>query len=208
MTDPDRQKTGGKSARNKKKRNRKAEPQQTPEQARAVSKAIDAAMAEPVAAVADATPMDNAPTDSFVETAASAAPAEAPASAPAERVASFRERMASVMAAEENASDKPAAPTDVAPQATPASASAPVAGIQAIANAYRDYTRKSLEDAQAFAENLSAARSLDKAVEAQTEFARQACQTFADNSRRIRELHRELFWQAFRLPNWPLDRSR
>ena len=95
-----------------------------------------------------------------------------------------------------------------APQATPASASAPVAGIQAIANAYRDYTRKSLEDAQAFAENLSAARSLDKAVEAQTEFARQACQTFADNSRRIRELHRELFWQAFRLPNWPLDRSR
>ena len=75
--------------------------------------------------------------------------------------------------------------------------------IQAIANAYRDYTKQSLEDAQSFAEKLTAARSLDKAVEAQTEFARQACETFADNSRKIRELHRELFWQAFRLPSWP-----
>ena len=76
-------------------------------------------------------------------------------------------------------------------------------GIQAIANAYRDYTRKSLEDAQSFAEKLSAARSLDKAVEAQAEFAKKACENFAADSRKIRELHRELFWQAFRLPNWP-----
>jgi phasin family protein len=80
-------------------------------------------------------------------------------------------------------------------------------GIQALANAYRDYTRKSLEDAQSFAEKLSAARTFDKAVEAQTEFAKKACETFAADSRKIRELHRELFWQAFRLPNWPLGRT-
>jgi phasin family protein len=114
--------------------------------------------------------------------------------------------MASVAAPANTAPGKPVAPADIAqPPASPAAA--PAVGIQAIANAYREYTRKSLEDAQNFAEKLSAARSLDKAVEAQTEFARQACETFADNSRKIRELHRELFWQAFRLPNWPTGRT-
>ena len=112
--------------------------------------------------------------------------------------------MASVMPPADTAPAKPAAPRETAQAApAPSPAAAPATGIQAIANAYRDYTRKSLEDAQLFAEKLTAARSLDKAVEAQTEFARQACETFADNSRKIRELHRELFWQAFRLPNWP-----
>ncbi|TKW75316.1 MAG: phasin family protein [Bradyrhizobium icense] len=101
-----------------------------------------------------------------------------------------------------------AAPAEAKAVPSPAPAAAPSASIQAIANAYRDYTKQSLEDAQSFAEKLSAARSFDKAVEAQTEFARQACETFADNSRKIRELHRELFWQAFRLPNWPTGRSQ
>lgn len=123
----------------------------------------------------------------------------APPAAPTERVASFAERMASVIPPTEIVSVKPAAPVDV----TPSAAVAPATGIQAIANAYRDYTRKSLEDAQSFAEKLTAARSLDKAVEAQTEFARQACETFADNSRKIRTLYRELFWQSLQFPKWP-----
>ena len=132
-------------------------------------------------------------------TAVEAAPVERVA-----RVASFRERMASVMPPADIAPAKPVAPADITPadlgQASPA---APAKGIQAIANAYRDYTRKSLEDAQSFAEKLTAARSLDKAVEAQTEFARQACETFADNSRKIRTLYRELFWQSLQFPKWP-----
>lgn len=206
MTDLDRQKPGGKSARNKKKRNRKPEPQQPPEHALAVSEAVDVAMAEPVAAVADVAPADEAPAGAIVEAAASAAPAEAARPEPVERVASFRERMASVPLPD-IAPGKTQAPADVA-KPVPSPAASPAAGIQAIANAYRDYTKQSLEDAQAFAEKFSAARSLDKAVEAQTEFARQACETFADNSRKIRELHRELFWQAFRLPNWPAGRTR
>lgn len=136
-----------------------------------------------------------------------AAPAE-----PVERVASFRERMAAFMppvdaAAAETAHPEPAPPAGSA-SPIPSSATAPVASIQAIANAYRDYTRKSLADAQSLAENLSAARSFDKAVEAQTEFARKACENFAADSRKIRELHRELFWQAFRLPNWPPGSTR
>ncbi|MGE0285893.1 MAG: phasin family protein [Bradyrhizobium sp.] len=138
-----------------------------------------------------------------------AAPAE-----PVERVASFRERMAALMppvdpapAAAETARSEPD-PLAGSASPIPSSATAPVASIQAIANAYRDYTRKSLADAQSLAEKLSAARSFDKAVEAQTEFARKACENFAADSRKIRELHRELFWQAFRLPNWPPGSTR
>jgi hypothetical protein len=81
--------------------------------------------------------------------------------------------MASVAPRADAAADKPAAPADTL-QAVPSPAAAPVGGVQAIADAYRDYTRKSLEDAQSFAEKLSTARSLEKAVEAQAEFARQA----------------------------------
>lgn len=210
MNNLDHQKPGGKSDRNKKKRNKKAGQQArpAPEQAQPESEALYEAMAEPVAPAAEAAaPQETAPAEPVIEAAASVAQEDTAPAAPVERVASFRERMASAMPPPDIAPAKPTAPADTARPA-PSPAAAPAAGIQAIANAYRDYTRQSLEDAQTFAEKLSAARSLDKAVEAQTEFARQACEHFADNSRKIRELHRELFWQTFRLPSWPLGRSR
>src|SRR5437016_6331136 len=193
MTDLNQHKPGGKSDRRKQKRNKKAAQQQgrAPEQAQVASEPIDAAMesAEPVESAVALTPVDTTPAEP-VETAMAVAPA-APAkadTAPAEpvaRVASFKERMASAMPSADTAPAKPAAPADIA-KASPSPAAVPAAGIQAIANAYRDYTKQSLEDAQSFAEKLTAARSLDKAVEAQTEFARQACETFADNSRKLR----------------------
>lgn len=208
MNNLDQHKPGGKSERRKQKRNKKKAEQPAspaPEQAQAESEALYAAMAEPVASAAEvASAEEKAPAEPVVEHKAPVAPAD---TARAERVASFRERMASVAPPADTTPGKPSAPADVA-QAAPSPAAAPAAGIQAIAEAYRDYTRKSLKDAQTFAEKLSAARSLDKAVEAQTEFARQACETFADNSRKIRELHRELFWQAFRLPNWPAGKTQ
>jgi phasin family protein len=215
MTDLNQHKPGGKSDRRKQKRNKKAAQQQgrAPEQAQAAPEPIETAMAsaEPVESTVALTPVETTPAEPVAtapaETRVAVAPV-APAAAdtapaePVARVASFRERMAAAMPSADTAPTKPAAPADVA-QAAASPAAAPATGIQAIANAYRDYTKQSLEDAQSFAEKLTAARSLDKAVEAQTEFARQACETFADNSRKIRELHRELFWQAFRLPNWP-----
>lgn len=211
MNNLDQQKPGEKSARrrDKKKRNRKVEQQASPaqEQAEAASEAVHAAMAEPVSPLSDAVLQDRTPAEP-VEDAEPVARTEAAPSRPVERVASFRERMASVTPPAESA-PRPAPSADTSqPAPPPAPAATPVAGIEAIAKVYRDYAKKSLQDAQTFAEKLSAARSLDKAVEAQTEFARQACETFADNSRKIRELHRELFWQAFRLPNWPLGRTR
>jgi phasin family protein len=209
MTDLDQQKAGEKSARrkDKKKRNKKAEPQQTLEQAQAVSEVVDAAMAEPIAPAVEVAPPDRTPAEPIQATASVARTESAP-SEPVERVASFRERMATVVPPPANtAPAKPAAPAETA-KAAPSPAAAPAAGLQAIANAYRDYTKKSLEDAQAFAEKLTAARSLDKAMEAQTEFVQKACETFAADSRKIRELHRELFWQTFGIPNWLPGRTQ
>lgn len=64
--------------------------------------------------------------------------------------------------------------------------------LQTIANAYGDYSKKSFEQTSTFVAKLVGARSLDKAIELQTAFAREAYETFMEQSRRIRELHREL----------------
>jgi hypothetical protein len=86
-----------------------------------------------------------------------------------------------------------AAPVDA--DADGPACSAPVS-FQTIANAYGDFTRKSLEETRSFVERLTGARSLDKAMEVQTEFARQAYKTFVTESQKIRDLHGELAKQT------------
>ncbi len=71
-------------------------------------------------------------------------------------------------------------------------------GFQTIANAYRDYTRRSLEQTVSFVEKLTVVRSLDKTVEIQTEFAKQACETFLTEQHKIWRLYSELTKQIFR----------
>ena len=80
-----------------------------------------------------------------------------------------------------------AAPTDNVP-----------VSMQTIANAYSDYTRKSLEETTSFVEKLTGVRSLDKAIEIQAEFAKQAYETFVAESQRICELYGELARQIFK----------
>jgi len=75
--------------------------------------------------------------------------------------------------------------------AEPATTTAPVSA-RTISDAYGDYTRKSIEQTSSFFAQLAGARSPNKAFELQTEFARTAFETFVDESRKIRELHREL----------------
>jgi hypothetical protein len=92
--------------------------------------------------------------------------------------------------------------TDLSPVGTaaspdPAATPTPVS-LQTIANAYSDYTRKSLEQTRSYFDQLTGVRSLHKAVEIQTEFAKQACETFFAESRRIRELHNELAMQPLK----------
>ena len=66
-----------------------------------------------------------------------------------------------------------------------ASASNLQSGVQAIATAYGDYAKKSFEDTKSFVEKLSGVKSLDKAMEAQTEYARSAYETFVAESQKI-----------------------
>jgi hypothetical protein len=85
-------------------------------------------------------------------------------------------------------------------QADPAVASGNALSVdfQTLATAYGNYTKKSFEQTQAFVEKLSGVRSLDKAVEIQTEFAKQAYETFVTESQKIRELYRGLAKQNLR----------
>ena len=95
-----------------------------------------------------------------------------------------------VAATETSASDTSLpAPSPLA--SVPPSELAPV-NLQTIAEAYRDYSRKSFEQTSCFFERLAGARSLTSAFEIQAEFARQSYETFVAQSRRIRELHGEL----------------
>jgi len=81
--------------------------------------------------------------------------------------------------------------TDIIPTVPAVSAEPVVASIATIANAYGAYTGKSVELTWSFLEKLAAVRSLDKAFEVQTEFAKQALETFLAESRKIHELHSE-----------------
>ena len=181
MSSSDQPKPGTKSGQRKKKRSQKPDQAQSPvpDQPQAAKELIDATIA-------------SAETSSAVA-AAMAEPPPAETLAPAAEAPSVAE----------------AAPAEAAaPAGTANPAETSPVGLQTIATAYRDYTRKSIQDAQSYVEKLSGVRSLDKAMEVQTEFAKQACETFAADSRKIRDLYGEFFKQALRLPKSPFDRTR
>lgn len=89
------------------------------------------------------------------------------------------------------------APSPAEPAPTePATAEPSPVNLQTLANAYRDYTRKSFEQFGSFFEQLSGVRSLDKAMEVQTEFVKRAYENSVAESQKIRELHRKLARQT------------
>jgi phasin family protein len=79
-----------------------------------------------------------------------------------------------------------------------ASANTLQTGFQAIASAYGDYTKKSFEDTKSFVEKLSGVKSLDKAIEVQTEFAKSVYETFVAESQKIAGLYSDLAEQTFK----------
>ncbi|MBH5389601.1 MULTISPECIES: phasin family protein [Bradyrhizobium] len=66
------------------------------------------------------------------------------------------------------------------------------ASTQAIADAYSDYIRTSLEQAWSFLGKLAAARSPVEAFELQMAYAKQASDSFVAESQKITELHEQL----------------
>jgi hypothetical protein len=89
-----------------------------------------------------------------------------------------------------------AAPTVLAIRAG-APANPALIDFQTIAMAYGNYTRKSFEQTKSLFERLAGVRSIDKAIEIQTEFAKQAYETFVTESQKIRELYSGLAKQSF-----------
>jgi hypothetical protein len=79
-----------------------------------------------------------------------------------------------------------------------ASASNLQSGVQAIATAYGDYAKKSFEETKSFVEKLSGVKSMDKAIEAQTEFARSSYETFVAETQKIAGLYTDLAKQTFK----------
>jgi hypothetical protein len=122
------------------------------------------------------------------------APAEPP---PTEPVAAAPPAAEPALAEPSPAEPSPAAPMSAEPMsAAPASAELTPVSLQTIANAYRDYTRKSLEEFGSFVEQLSGVRSLDKAMTVQNEFVKRAYETSVAESQKICELHNRLAKQT------------
>ena len=95
----------------------------------------------------------------------------------------------------------PAQPADVVSIAAAAFEGVPIS-VQTIATAYGDYTRKSFEQTRSFVDKLTRVRSLDKALEVQIEFTRQAYETFVGEMQKICGLHNALAKQSLK----PLER--
>jgi phasin family protein len=79
-----------------------------------------------------------------------------------------------------------------------ASATTVQTGLQAIASAYGEYTKKSFEDTKSFVEKLSGVKSLDKAFEVQSDYAKSAYETFVAESQKIAGMYSDLAKQSFK----------
>jgi hypothetical protein len=72
------------------------------------------------------------------------------------------------------------------------------ASYRALADAWGNYSRTSLEQTKVYFEKLAGVRSLGAALEVQAEFAKQACETFVAQSQRIGELQGDLAKQRLK----------
>jgi hypothetical protein len=69
---------------------------------------------------------------------------------------------------------------------------------RALADAWGNYSRTSLEQTKVYFEKLAGVRTLGAALEVQAEFAKQVCETFVAQSQQIGELQGELAKQRLK----------
>ena len=185
MSSTDQGKPTGKSGRRKGKgdRRKKAVSQEnlpeSPAPDQLQSPDQDQELQQPQPDHAESPNVDQQPAVEEPVVAVVAAPEPQPAAAPSPSEPASAE---SVSAESASAEPSPAEPAPVS--------------LQAIANAYRDYTRKSFEEFGSFVEQLSGVRSLDKAMTVQTEFVKRAYETSVAESQKICELHNRLAKQT------------
>ena len=71
-------------------------------------------------------------------------------------------------------------------------------GWQAIATEFADYSKKSFEDGSATLEKLLGAKSLEKAIEIQTAYAKSAYETFVAEATKLGELYTDLAKETYK----------
>ena len=71
-------------------------------------------------------------------------------------------------------------------------------GAQAIAVEVADYSKKAFEDSTAAMEKLFGVKSLDKAIEVQTEYAKSAYEGFVAKATKIGELYADLAKETYK----------
>jgi phasin family protein len=71
-------------------------------------------------------------------------------------------------------------------------------GVQAIAAEAADYSKKSFEEGSAALEKLLGAKSLDKAMEIQTTYAKTAYEAFVAQATKIGELYADLAKETYK----------
>jgi hypothetical protein len=71
-------------------------------------------------------------------------------------------------------------------------------GTQAIAVEVADYSKKAFEDSTAALEKLFGVKSLDKAIEVQTEYAKTAYEGFVSRASKIGELYADLAKESYK----------
>jgi phasin family protein len=77
-----------------------------------------------------------------------------------------------------------------------ASAQTLATSIQAIAAAHADYTKKAMQDGTEFISKLTSLKEPTKVVELQSEYVKNAYETFVAESKKISELYADLFKQT------------
>ena len=198
MPSTDQGKPAGKSGRRKGKgeRRQKAVSQESlPESPAPVQlQSPDQELQQPAPVHAETPKVAQQPAveEPVVAVVASPEPQPAAAPSPSEPLPSEPSPAKPVLA--ESISAEPVLAEPVSAEPSPAEP-APVS-LQTIANAYRDYTRKSLEEFGSFVEQLSGVRSLDKAMTVQSEFVKRAYETSVAESQKICELHNRLAKQT------------
>ena len=71
-------------------------------------------------------------------------------------------------------------------------------GFQDVAAAMTEYSKKSFEQGSAYVEKLAGVKSLDKALEVQTDFAKSSYEAFVAEATKIGEIYKDVFKEAYK----------
>lgn len=79
-----------------------------------------------------------------------------------------------------------------------ATAASVARGFQAIANETTDYSKRSMESTSSFVEKLLGVKSVDTAIQLQSEFAKSQFEGFVAQANKIGEIYKDIAKEAFK----------